>query len=368
MDFRYSQWDDRILRDLNFLKNLLSLYNRLLLMTDGDVDEALRALEDLGDRFGFFNEKFTIEDFKKRLQEQEVIREENGRHVLTRKGERAIRKDSLDRIFSNLARDSAGEHRVPRTGVGGERITETRPYSFGDNVSDIDFLSSVRNSMRRTRGAFDEEGMSLHEDDLEVFETEHLASCATVVLIDVSHSMILYGEDRITPAKKVALAMAELIQTRYPKDSLQVALFGDDATEVSVKQLPYVGAGPYHTNTRAALQLAQRLLLRKKHPNKQVFMVTDGKPSAITEHGKLYKNPFGLDPKIVGLTLEEAAACRRNKIVITTFMLTQEPALVDFVNKLTQVNKGRAYFSAADNLGGSVFVDYLRNRKKKIGH
>jgi len=140
------------------------------------------------------------------------------------------------------------------------------------------------------------------------------------------------------------------------------------AAEVSVKQLPYVGAGPYHTNTRAALQLAQRLLLRKKHPNKQVFMVTDGKPSAITEHGKLYKNPFGLDPKIVGLTLEEAAACRRNKIVITTFMLTQEPALVDFVNKLTQVNKGRAYFSAADNLGGSVFVDYLRNRKKKIGH
>ena len=135
-----------------------------------------------------------------------------------------------------------------------------------------------------------------------------------------------------------------------------------------MKQLPYVGAGPYHTNTRAALQLAQRLLLRKKHPNRQIFMVTDGKPSAITEHGKLYKNPFGLDPKIVGLTLEEAAACRRNKIVITTFMLTQEPALVDFVNKLTQVNKGRAYFSAADNLGGSVFVDYLRNRKKKIGH
>jgi uncharacterized protein with von Willebrand factor type A (vWA) domain len=189
-----------------------------------------------------------------------------------------------------------------------------------------------------------------------------------VLLLDISHSMILYGEDRITPAKKVALAMAELIQTRYPKDSLQVALFGDDATEVSVRQLPYVGAGPYHTNTRAALQLAQRLLLRKKHPNKQIFMVTDGKPSAITEHGRLYKNPFGLDPKIVGLTLEEAAACRRNKIVITTFMLTQDPTLVDFVNKLTQVNRGRAYFSAADDLGGSVFVDYLRNRKKKIGH
>jgi len=137
---------------------------------------------------------------------------------------------------------------------------------------------------------------------------------------------------------------------------------------VKVERLPYVGAGPYHTNTRAALQLAQRILLRKKHPNRQIFMVTDGKPSAIHEEGRLYKNPFGLDPKIVGKTLEEAAACRRNKIVITTFMLTEDPTLVDFVNKLTQINRGRAYFSSADNLGGSIFVDYLKNRKKKIGH
>ena len=134
-----------------------------------------------------------------------------------------------------------------------------------------------------------------------------------------------------------------------------------------VDRLPYVGAGPYHTNTRAALQLAQRMLLRKKHPNKQIFMITDGKPSAINDGGRLYKNPFGLDPKIVSLTLDEAAACRRNKIVITTFMLTQEPSLVDFVNKLTRVNRGRACFTAAGNLGDSVFVDYLRNRKTKLG-
>jgi uncharacterized protein with von Willebrand factor type A (vWA) domain len=200
-----------------------------------------------------------------------------------------------------------------------------------------------------------------------VNETEHQTQCATVLLVDVSHSMVLYGEDRITPAKKVALALAELIQTRYPKDSLDVCLFGDDATEVPVERLPYVGAGPYHTNTRAALQLAQRILLRKKHPNRQLFMITDGKPSAIHEEGKLYKNPFGLDPKIVSRTLEEAAACRRNRIVITTFMLTKDPTLVDFVNKLTQVNRGRAYFSAVDDLAGSVFVDYLRNRKKRLG-
>jgi uncharacterized protein with von Willebrand factor type A (vWA) domain len=366
MDFRYSQWDDRILRDLNFLKNLLSLYNRLLLMTDGDVDEALRALEDLGDRFAFFNENFTLEDFKNRLRETEVIREENGRNVLTRKGERAIRKDSLDRIFSNLARDSAGEHRVPRTGVGGERITETRPYAFGDNVSDIDFLSSVRNSMRRTRGAFDDEGMSLHEDDLEVFETEHLASCATVVLIDVSHSMILYGEDRITPAKQAALALSELIMTRYPKDSIHVALFGDDAWEVKVRDIPYVSVGPFHTNTKAGLQLAQKILARQKHVNKQIFMITDGKPSAIHENGRLYKNAFGLDPKIVNKTLDEAVQCRRKRIPVTTFMVTQDPYLVRFVERFTELNKGRAYYSDLDSLGSYLFVDYSQNRKRRV--
>ena len=365
MDLRYSQWDDRILRDLNFLKNLLSLYNRLLLMTDGDVDEALRALEELGDRFGFFNDKFTMEDFKKRLKEEEVIRDENGKTVLTRKGEKMIRKDSLDRIFSNLARDSAGEHRVPRTGTGGEKVSETRPYSFGDNVSDIDFLSSVRNSIRRTRGDVDD-GLSLHEDDLEVFETEHLSSCATVVLIDVSHSMILYGEDRITPAKQAALALSELIMTRYPKDSIHVVLFGDDAWEVKVRDIPYVSVGPFHTNTKAGLQLAQKILARQKHVNKQIFMITDGKPSAIHENGRLYKNAFGLDPKIVNKTLDEAVQCRRKKIPVTTFMVTEDPYLVRFVERFTQLNKGRAYYSDLESLGSYLFVDYSENRRRRV--
>jgi len=366
MDFRYSEWDERILRDLNFLKNLLSLYNRLLLMTDGDVDEALRALEDLGERFGFFNENFSLDDFRKKLLEQEVIRQEGGRNVLTRKGERAIRKDSLDRIFSNLARDSAGEHRVPKTGVGGDRVTETRPYAFGDSVSDIDFLSSVRNSMRRTRGQVDDDGMALHEDDLEVFETEHLSSCATVVLIDVSHSMILYGEDRITPAKQAALALSELIMTRYPKDSIHVALFGDDAWEVKVRDIPYASVGPFHTNTKAGLQLAQKILARQKHVNKQIFMITDGKPSAIHENGRLYKNAFGLDPKIVNKTLDEAVQCRRKKIPVTTFMVTQDPYLVRFVERFTQLNKGRAYYSDLESLGSYLFVDYSQNRRRRV--
>ncbi len=366
MDFRYSEWDDKILRDLNFLKNLLSLYNRILLMTDGNVDEALRAMEDLGERFGFFNEKFTLADFKKQLLDQEAIKEVNGRNVLTGKGEKMIRKDSLDRIFSNLSRDSSGEHRVPKTGTGGDRTTETRPYTFGDSVSDIDFLSSMRNSMRRTRGEWSEEGASLHEDDLEVFETEHLSSCATVVLIDVSHSMILYGEDRITPAKQAALALSELILTRYPKDAISVVLFGDDAWEVKVRDIPYVSVGPYHTNTKAGLVLAQKILARQKHVNKQIFMITDGKPSAIHESGRLYKNAFGLDPKIVNKTLDEAVQCRRKKIPVTTFMVTQDPHLVRFVERFTQLNKGRAYYSDLESLGSYLFVDYSQNRRRRV--
>ena len=366
MEFRYSRWDERLVRNINFLKNLLSLYHRLLLMTDGDVDQALRALEDLGERFGFFNEEFTLEDFKKHLKDEEAIQEVGGRLVLTGKGERMIRKDSLDRIFDDLAKDSSGEHRVPRTGAGGEKITETRPYVFGDAVSDIDFVSSVRNSIRRQRGSWTDEGLELTEDDLEVFETEHLSACATVLMIDVSHSMILYGEDRITPAKQAALALSELILTKYPKDSLSVVLFGDDAWEVKIRDIPYAAVGPFHTNTKAGLVLAQRILARQKHVNKQIFMITDGKPSAIHEGGRLYKNAFGLDPKIVNKTLDEAVACRRKRIPITTFMVTQDPYLVRFVERFTQLNKGRAYYSDLEDLGSFIFVDYAQNRRRRV--
>ena len=359
--FRYEKWDDELLVKLKRFASLMGLFQHLLLQANGDVERTLRHMKRLQE-LGYIDPSADLAQFRNHLEQQKIIDVRNGAPTLTRKGERMIRTDALNRIFNNLKRGAFGEHRAPMAGEGGDRLPETRPYQFGEEVCAIDVQRTMHNALVRT-------GLELRlgEQDFEVNEREHLTSCATVLLLDISHSMILYGEDRITPAKKVALAMAELIQTRYPKDALHVCLFGDDATEVSVAQLPYVGAGPYHTNTRAALQLAQRILLRKKHPNKQIFMVTDGKPSAIYDGGRLYKNPFGLDPKIVGKTLEEAAACRRNKIIVTTFMLTDEPALVDFVNRLTQVNRGRAYFSSAENLGDSLFVDYLRNRKKKIG-
>lgn len=187
-----------------------------------------------------------------------------------------------------------------------------------------------------------------------------------MVAIDISHSMILYGEDRITPAKTVALALTELITTKYPKDDLSVVLFGDQAEQVFLSEIPYIQAGPYHTNTRDALQLSRSILARQKQPNKQIFLITDGKPSAITENGRIYKNPFGLDMRIVNLTLEEADLCRRQKVVITTFMLATDTMLTQFVEKLTQINRGRAYFASPYNLGEFILADYIRNRRRRV--
>ncbi|MES1210706.1 MAG: VWA domain-containing protein, partial [Acidobacteriota bacterium] len=260
-----------------------------------------------------------------------------------------------------LDRSGPGYHPVTSAGEGVERMPETRSYKFGDDIHLLDPARSLQNSMRRNHGDF-----NLAEEDLEVFETEHLTSCATVVAIDISHSMILYGEDRITPAKKVALALTELITTKYPKDHLSVILFGDRAEQVSLADLPYINAGPFHTNTREGLQLARGLLSRQKQPNKQIFLITDGKPSAITENGQIYKNPFGLDMRIVNLTLEEADVCRRQKVVITTFMLATDPMLTDFVEKLTQINRGRAYFASPYNLGEFILADYIRNRRRRV--
>ena len=246
--------------------------------------------------------------------------------------------------------------------MGAEKTCETRPYRFGDDVADIDFVSSFKNRMVRDAAG----GSGLTESDLEVFESEAFVSVATCLLVDVSHSMILYGEDRITPAKRVALALTELILTKFPKDAFHVILFGDDAREIPVKDLVYSGVGPYHTNTHAALRLARQILMRKKHANRQIFMITDGKPTALWEEGGLYINTFGADRKIINKTLDEAAECRRYGIPITTFMLARDPMLVHFVEEMTRTNKGRAYFASLDGLEQSVFVDFLQNRRRKV--
>ena len=361
MRFRYGAWKGG--PDPEFLKALFNLYNQLLLQTNGDVDRALDALEEIGEQYGFFDGKFDLEAFKKWLKENDAISEvKPGEHKLTSKGERAIRQDALTEIFGQLRKSAGGDHRVPQAGMGVDRLPETRPFEFGDSTTDLDAIATIGNAIRRN-GA---DEIEIGEEDLEVYETEHLTACATVLLLDISHSMILYGEDRITPAKKVALALTELITTRYPKDELYVVLFGDDAREVPLSKLPYVGVGPYHTNTKAGLRMAQQILTRRKVANRQIVMITDGKPSAIWEGGRLYKNPFGLDPKIVNKTLDEATSCRRKGISITTFMVTDDHHLQQFVEKFTQLNRGRAYFADLENLGSYVLKDFVRNRRKRV--
>jgi Ca-activated chloride channel family protein len=362
MQFDYSRWKGPRPEDVEFIKQLMEIYRNLLLQTGGDVEEALQWMERFGDQYGFFNEKFGIADFKKMLEQTgEVERTPKGFQI-TPKGEKRIRQDSLNEIFSALQAGATGDHRVPVAGKGGERLSETRSWQFGDEIANLDSLGSVSNAVKR--GGVDD--LSLTEEDLEVFEQEHLSSCATVLMVDISHSMILYGEDRITPAKKIALALSQLIQTRYPRDTLDVVLFGDDATRVPQRELMRIQAGPYHTNTRAGLQMARQILESRRGVNKQIFMITDGKPSAIREMGRLYKNPFGLDPKIVNKTLEEAVQCRRKRISITTFMLATDYPLLDFVRRLTALNHGRIYETDPQNVGAYVFRDFVRNRRKRL--
>ncbi len=361
MRHRYLYLDPALLQALLAGLDLLRLFNQLLLAAGGDPEEAMRWMRYLQEQ-GYIDEGVDLEAFFAQLEERRLVeRDAAGGLRLTGSGERQVRRGAFEEIFSGLKRGGPGYHPVRATGEGVERLPETRPYSFGDDVHRIDAMRSVHNALKRTRG-----DLELTEDDLEVHETEHLTACATVLAIDVSHSMVLYGEDRITPAKTVALALTELITTRYPKDFLAVVLFGDRANRVELDELPYVQAGPYHTNTREALQMARGLLARRKQPNRQIFLITDGKPSAITEGGRIYKNPFGLDLKIVNRTLEEVEQCRRQRIVITTFMLATDPTLTDFVDKLTRINRGRAYFASPYDLGEFILTDYIRNRRRRV--
>lgn len=360
MRYQYSEWDPERWKHLFDRERLRQIFHYLVSATAGDVEEALRLMEDLQQR-EYLPADADLDQFRRSMQESEEIRrDEDGGLRLTPRGERMLRKAALEQVFGKLRKRGVGDHALAHEGRGGEQTSETRPWSSGDDVSRVDFRRSYQNAMRRA-GL---EHLHLAEEDLEVETTEHQTSCATVLLLDISHSMILYGEDRITPAKQVAMGMVELIQTRYPKDSLDVVLFGNEAFPVSIEQLPYVQVGPFHTNTRAALQAARRILRRKKHANRQVILITDGKPTVITDsEGAIYRNTFGLDPKIVNKTLDEAVALRKEKVPITTFMIASDPHLQQFVHRLTELNRGKAYFSEAGRLGEFVLVDFVRNRR-----
>lgn len=359
----YSEWTDMSLTDEQRLEKLFSLFSYILIQTNGDVEEAIEWLGQLDERYQFFDKDFSMEDFINKLKEKGYIDQNNGMYILKSKGEMRIRQDAFKEIFGNLKKSTEGLHDTAQSGRGVERNNTTKKYQFGDQPSNIDTTQTLSNVFKRD-GI---EHFNLNEEDIEIYDTELQTSVATVLMLDISHSMILYGEDRITPAKQVALALSELILSKYKKDSLSIVLFGDEAKEVSVSELPFVSVGPYHTNTKAGLELSRHILRRKKNINKQVFMITDGKPSAVFENKtnkRIYKNSFGLDPKIVNKTLDEAVACRREKIKITTFMIAQDPYLIRFVQDFTKANNGKAYYSSLNELGEQVFTDYLKNKSK----
>lgn len=363
MRFLYTKWTPQSQTDEQRLQSLMQLFSHLLVQTSGDVEEAMEWLRQLAEEYGIFDENLSMEDLIAKLKEMGIIEEVNNTPMLTTKGVQKIRQDALKEIFSSLKKTPMGSHETPHTGAGVERLSETKKWVFGDMPTNIDLTSTMTNAFKRD-GI---ENFNLTEDDLEVYDTENLSTCATVLMLDISHSMILYGEDRITPAKQVGLALSELIMTKFPRDYIALVVFGDDAKLVSINELPFLNVGPYHTNTRAGLQLARNLLRRCGNVNKQIFMITDGKPSAMFDDaGRLYKNSFGLDPKIVNKTLDEAVACRREKITISTFMVARDPYLINFIEELTKANHGRAYYSSLNNLGQFIFVDYIRNRRKRF--
>jgi Ca-activated chloride channel family protein len=367
MHFQYSKFDPSRHKDATKpFETLLDLFQQLLLISSGDVAQALKWLTELDKTYKLTEsyDGYGLGDFIEDLNQKGYIKydEENNEMVITQKSERSIRNKSLEEVFKGLKKGSSGTHKTPHIGKGTEREPETRPWQFGDDINQIDNTSTLLNVLKHSSL----EKLDLSEDDLEVYDTDHHTSVSTVLMIDLSHSMILYGEDRITPAKKVALALSELIMNNYAKDSLEIIAFGDTAWEVEVKDIPYLSVGPFHTNTLAGLELARHKLQRKKYSNKQIFMITDGKPSAMFEKGRLYKNSFGLDRKIVNKVLDEAVKCRREKISITTFMIASDPYLQGFVKELTDANKGRAYYASLNELGGYIFEDYIRNRRKNV--
>ncbi|MEQ9374405.1 MAG: hypothetical protein RIG68_04480 [Imperialibacter sp.] len=345
-------------------ENLLNIFHQLLVITSGDVSEALSWLTNLDKQYSITNPDYGIGDFIDDLKNKGFITDKtpDGEFKITAKSERAIRKNSLEEIFGKLKKSGKGNHATPMPGHGDEPGTDRREFQFGDTLEQISLTDSIKNA-QINHGFSD---FRLTEDDLEIVETEYKTQTSTVLMIDISHSMILYGEDRITPAKKVAMALSELIMHKYKKDTLDILVFGNDAWQIDIKDLPYLSVGPYHTNTVAGLELAMDLLRRRKNKNKQIFMITDGKPTCIKQGIKYYKNSFGLDPKILNRTLDLAAACRKLNIPITTFMIASDPYLKQFVKEFTMVNNGNAYYSSLKGLGELIFEDYRRNKKKRF--
>jgi uncharacterized protein with von Willebrand factor type A (vWA) domain len=351
-------------------ERLFEIFKELITHTSGDFDEAIDWLRELDMEYKLTDEDYTIDDFVEDLLKRSFIQPKTGKGgkgdgmQLTAKTEKLLREHALKQIFGKLKRSGSGNHETRKLGQGEDNTGELKAYQFGDGLEKIDVIESIKNAQIRSVG----EDFTLQHQDLVVEDSLHKTQMSTVLMIDISHSMILYGEDRITPAKKVAMALAELITTRYPKDTLDILVFGNDATPIPLKDIPYLKVGPYHTNTVAGLELAMDILRRKKNTNKQIFMITDGKPSCLKmPDGTYYKNSAGLDKLIVEKCYSMARQAKKLHIPITTFMIAQDHYLQHFVREFTEANKGKAFFTGLKGLGEMIFEDYDKNRKKRLG-
>ena len=350
-------------------ERLFEIFKELITHTSGDFDEAIEWLRELDKEYKLTDEDYTIDDFIEDLLKKSYIKQNNQKGgngeglSLTPKTEKLLREHALKQIFGKLKKSKTGNHKTQKIGQGEDNTGEYKAYQFGDPLEKIDITQSIKNAQIRSIS----NDFSIQHDDLVVEDNFFKTQMSTILMIDISHSMILYGEDRITPAKKVAMALAEVITTQYPKDTLDILVFGNDAWPISLKELPYLKVGPYHTNTVAGLELALDLLRRKKNTNKQIFMITDGKPSCLKmPDGNYYKNSVGLDESIVEKCYNMARQAKKLQIPITTFMIAQDPYLQQFVRTFTEINKGKAFFTGLKGLGQMIFEDYNKNRRKKL--
>jgi Ca-activated chloride channel family protein len=369
MRFEYKKYDARQAAFEQRLKRITDLFNLLLNKAAGDADQALRWLDQVAKRHGLWDKDLNLETFKALLQKHGQLQQgERGKFELTGKGEAGMRQQALQSLFGDMQKSGGpGDHRSRHTGDGGERQPSVRPYEFGDELWNIAANDTIHNAVKSSLGRSpDAEQIEIREEDFAVHETEKNTQCATALLIDCSHSMVLYGEDRMTPARTTAMGLIEFIRNSFPRDKISVIAFGDDAVEVPLDQVPYLSWGPYHTNTKAALELGRKLLMRSRVPNRQIFLITDGKPTVLDEGGRRLIDSGWLNPQIVNRTLDEAAQCRRKRIPITTFMVTQDPYLMQFVEQLTEINHGRAYYTGLGKLGQYLLVDYVKNRKRSV--
>jgi len=344
-------------------EELLQLFQELLLYSSGNVEDAIKWMMELDREYNITNDDYAIQDFLEDLIKKGFITSDDKQLGLipTAKMDIQFRKQALNEVFGKIKKSFSGQHHTFKTGKGDEFTAEIRPFQFGDNLEDLEYTESIRNA-QINRG-FDD--FSLEYDDLLVKDTLYQSNMSSVLMIDVSHSMILYGEDRITPAKKVAMALAEYITRRYPNDTLDIVAFGDEAWTIGIDELPYLQVGPYHTNTLAALELASSILRKRKNPNKQIFMITDGKPTCIKRGNKLYKNPMGLDRMIVNRCFNQAAKLKKLGVPITTFMIARDAYLQKFVEKFSETNGGKACYSDQNARGNFVIKDYRHSKNKK---